>query len=180
MSTDPADGRDDVADAPGPGTGTSGDDPGTGPIPLDLVSGLFLLAVAAVFIVQAGEGALDWLFPRTLSYGLGLLALYFTIRGLLGAGQRTSTLVPVLQGRGIDVFVFCVITASYVALTRAVGFWIMTVAMLFAGAVYLDERRTPARIALAAGVALAVCIVAYVVLRRIFYVPLPPARWLPF
>ncbi len=152
----------------------------TGRIPMDLVGGVFLLAVVAVFVLNAGDDMLDWIFPLSLSYALGVIGVYLTIRGLVGFGQRTDTLLPVLRRRGVDVFVFSCLTAAYVGLARLVGFWIMSIVMLFGGAVYLDHARTPRRIVGAALAAVAVCIVAYIVLRRIFYVPLPRAKWLPF
>lgn len=156
------------------------EDESTGRIPLDLVGGVFLLAVAAVFILNAGEDYLDWIFPLTLAYASGIIGIYLVIRALLGFGDKTDTLVPVLRGRGVDVAVFCVLTGLYVGLARTVGFWIMSMVMLFAGAVYLDHERTTKRTVMAGVVALLVCIVAYVLLRRVFYVPLPKARWLPF
>ncbi|MPZ73935.1 MAG: hypothetical protein GEU74_12020 [Nitriliruptorales bacterium] len=159
---------------------TSRDDEATGRIPLDLVGGVFLLAVAAVFVLNAGEEMLDWIFPLSLSYALGIIGVYLTIRGLLGFGPRTDTLLPVLRRKGVDVFVFSALTAAYVGLARSIGFWIMSIVMLFGGAVYLDHARTKTRVAVAAGIAVAVCLVAYVLLRRVFYVPLPRALWLPF
>ncbi|MBA2276524.1 MAG: tripartite tricarboxylate transporter TctB family protein [Chloroflexia bacterium] len=152
----------------------------TGRISLDLVGGLFLLAVAAVFILKAGDDKLDWIFPLSLSYAAGIIGVYLTIRGLLGFGERTDTLVPILRGRGVDVFVFSVLTALYAGLARTVGFWTMSIVMLFGGAVYLDHARTTKRTIFAAVNAVAVCIVAYVLLRKVFYVALPRARWLPF
>lgn len=148
-------------------------------IPIDLVSGVFLLAVVAVAVLNAGEGTLDWIFPLALSYTLAAIAIYLTVRGLLGRGDRTDTLVPVLHGRGIDVLVFTVITAVYVVLVPPIGFWTMSALMLFAASVYLDSERTRKRIALAAGVAVAVCLVAYVLFVRVLFVPLPPEGWLP-
>jgi hypothetical protein len=151
----------------------------TSRIPLDLLGGLFLLSVVAVFVLNAGEDQLDWIFPLSLSYTLGIIGVYLIIRGLLGFGDKTDTLLPVLHGRGVDVLVFTVIVAIYVVVVRAIGFWAMSAVMLFAGAVYLDPARSKKRIALAAVVALAVCIAAYVLLVRVLYVPLPRERWLP-
>ncbi len=148
-------------------------------IPVDLVGGLFLLAVVAVFVLNAGDDLLDWIFPLSLAYTLGIIGGYLTIRGLLGFGDKTDTLLPILRGRGVDVSVFTVLAVIYVGSARAVGFWIMTALMLFTGSVYLDPVRSRKRIALAAVIALAVCVVAYVFLLRVFYVPVPRARWLP-
>lgn len=158
-------------------------DPATGApprIPVDLAGGLSLLAIAAVFLLNAGEAALDWIFPLSLAYALAAIAVYLVARGLLGFGDRTDTLIPILHGRGVDVVVFVVLAVLYVALARVMGFWIMSVAMIFTGSVYLDHARTRRRITLAAAVALAVCALAYVFLLRVFYVPVPRADWLPF
>jgi hypothetical protein len=147
-------------------------------IPLDLVSGLFLLSVVAVFVLNAGDDPLDWIFPLTLSYTLAIIGIYLTIRGLLGFGDKTDTLLPVLRGRGVDVLVFTVIAAIYVALARPIGFWTMSALMLFAGSVYLDPDRSRKRIGLSAGVAVTVCLGAYLLLVRLLYVPIPPEGWL--
>jgi hypothetical protein len=154
-------------------------DDGRSGIPIDLVGGVFLLAVVAVFILNAGGGTLDWIFPLTLSYALGVIAVYLTVRGLLGVGDRIDTLVPVLRGQGIDVLVFTVIAVIYVLLLRAVGFWTSSALMLFAGSVFLDHARSRKRIALSAVVAVAVCLLAYGLLVRVLFVPLPPEAWLP-
>jgi hypothetical protein len=154
-------------------------DAGTSGIPIDVVSGVFLLAVVAVFVLNAGDGSLDWIFPLTLSYTLGVLAVAVTIRGLLGSGDRADTLLPVLHGRGVDVLVFTVIAAIYVILVPLVGFWTMSAVMMFAGSVYLDPARSRRRIAISAIVAVAVCLGAYVLLVRVLFVPLPPEAWLP-
>lgn len=151
----------------------------TSRIPMDLVGGLFLFSVVAVFLLNAGEGALDWIFPLSLSYTLAIIAGYLVVRGLLGFGDKTDTLLPIVRGRGVDVSVFTAIAVIYVVLVRAVGFWTMSAVMMFAGSVYLDSVRSKKRIGLAAVVALAVCIAAYVILVRVLYVPLPPERWLP-
>jgi len=148
-------------------------------IPVDVVSGVFLLAIVAVFVLNAGDRALDWIFPLSLSYLLGAIAVCLTIRGLLGFGARTDTLLPVLRGRGVDVLVFTVLAAIYVVLVRAVGFWTMSALMLFAGSVFLDPARSRKRIALSAVVAVMVCLAAYILLVRVLFVPLPPEAWLP-
>lgn len=152
----------------------------SGRVPLDLVGGLFLLFVAAVFILNAGDDMLDWIFPLSLAYTVGAIGLYLVTRGLLGLGEKTDTLVPVFKGRGVDVFVISSLVTVYVVLARPVGFWIMSMVMLFGGSVYLDNERTAKRMVSAAVVAFVVCIVAYLLLRKVFYIPLPKARWLPF
>lgn len=179
----PTDAGPHAAGTPTPPEDTDGapdeDAPGTGRIPLDLVGGICLLAIVALFLGRAGQDRLDWIFPRTLSYGLAIIGVYLTVRGLLRMGDRTDTLLPILRGRGVDVVVFSVMVFLYVVLARPVGFWIMSAVTLFAGAVYLDPERTPKRIAIAAVVALLVCVLSFLLLERVFYVPVPRARWIP-
>jgi hypothetical protein len=152
----------------------------SGRIPLDLVGGFVVLAISALFILGAGDGTLDWIFPLSLGYTLALIGAIVTIRGLVGFGDKTTTLLPVLHGKGVDVLVFTLMTVVYVVLAPLLGFWLMSAAMIFGAAVYLDHARSRKRIALAAVVSVAVCIAAYILLLRVFYVPLPRARLLPF
>lgn len=149
-------------------------------IPVDLVGGIVLLGIVAVFLLNAGDDLLDWIFPLSLGYTLGIIAVSLVIRGLLGFGEKTATLLPILRGRGTDTFVFTVLAAIYVGLVRVVGFWTMSMLMLFVGSVYLDHSRSTRRIALAAVVALAVCVGAYILLVRVLNVPFPRERWLPW
>jgi hypothetical protein len=139
-----------------------------------------VLAISALFILGAGEGTLDWIFPLILGYTLAVIGAVVTIRGLMGFGDKTTTLLPILHGKGVDVFVFTLTTVVYVVLASVVGFWIMTAAFIFGAAVYLDHARSGKKIALAAAISLIVCIAAYILLLQVFYVPLPPSRFLPF
>jgi hypothetical protein len=161
-----------------PGEQEQGQDGKAARIPLDLVSGLFLLAVVAVFVLNAGDDPLDWVFPLSLSYSLGAIAVYLVIRGVLGFGDKTDTLLPVLHGRGVDVLVITLLAAIYVALVRPIGFWTMSAVMLFSASIYLDADRSRKSIAVSAVVAITVCVAAYVLLVRVLYVPIPPEGWL--
>lgn len=160
-------------------------------LPKDLVAGVVTLGIAAVFRLNAGEGRLDWLFPVALSYALGGLGLLLVIRGLAGFGDRVAAVPLRLRERGdprqqmtrgpsFDVAVFVVITVAYVALLSTVGFWVMSVLTIFSAAVYLDSERSIRRLALAFAVAVAVCLAGFWLMTRVFYVPFPPADWLPF
>lgn len=149
-------------------------------LPADLVGGLVMIGIAAVFRLESGDERLDWIFPVVLSYVLGGLGILLVIRGLLGRGDRVPAVPPILRGQGVDVAVFLVLTVGYVALLERVGFWVMSALTIFVAAVYLDPVRSPRRLAIAAAVAVAVCIAAYLLLTRVFYVPFPPADWLPF
>ena len=149
-------------------------------VPRDLVCGLVMLAVVAVFLGNAGEvgaGKYDWLFPVVLSYALGGLALVLVVRGLLGKGERISVVPAVLRGQGIDVAVFSILSVLYVALVRPVGFWIMSALTIFVAAVYLDTRRSTRGALTSSVVAILTCVVAYLVLTRVFYISFPPPPW---
>lgn len=146
----------------------------------DIVAGGVLLVVVTVALVKSGEDRLDWLFPHALSYALGALALVLITRGLLGYGDRIAAIPPILRGQGVDVAVFVVVIVTYVALVRPLGFWLVSVVMIFSGAVYLDMSRSRRSLAVAALVAITVCVVANLVLTRVFFVPLPRGQWLPF
>lgn len=146
----------------------------------DLVCGLAMLAVVAVFLGTAGdvgEGNFDWLFPVVLSYGLGALAVVLVVRGLLGQGERMSVVPAVLRGQGFDVATFSLLSVLYVALVPPVGFWVMSALTMFVAAVYLDTRRSARGIRVSLVVAILVCAFSYLVLTQIFFITFPPAPW---
>ncbi|MPZ59878.1 MAG: hypothetical protein GEU93_01005 [Propionibacteriales bacterium] len=149
-------------------------------ISTELVGGLLMLGVAVFFRLNAGEGRLDWLFPLVLSYVLGGLGIVLLVRGIAGFGDRLPTVPPILRGQGVDVAVFILLTVAYVALMPVVGFWVMTALTIFVAAAYLDTGRSARTLVLASGVAIAVCIAGFLLMTRVFYVPFPPVRWLPF
>lgn len=159
---------------------TTTDRPQRRQIPADLVAGLVMIGIAAVFRLKSGDEKLDWIFPVALSYILGGLGILLVIRGLTGRGDRVAAVPPILRGQGLDVAFFVVLTVGYVALLSTVGFWVMSVLTITVTAVYLDPDRSPRRLALAFAVAIAVCVTAYLLLTRVFYVPFPPAEWVPF
>lgn len=155
--------------------------PGSTPqVRLDLLAGLVLLAIAGFFLAGAGEGTLDWVFPSTLSYGVGILGVVLVVRSGFGASQRVAVIPSVLRGKGGAVAVFVIIMVAYVALIRPVGFWPMSALMIFVTAAYLAPDRSRRSVAIAAAAALAVILLGYVVLEYVFYVPFPEPRWLPF
>jgi hypothetical protein len=149
-------------------------------IPADVVAGLAMIGIAAVFRLKSGDEKLDWIFPIVLSYILGGLGILLVVRGLLGHGARVSAVPPVLRGQGLDVAVFIGLIVVYVTLLSTVGFWVMSVLAITVAAVFLDPDRSMRRLALAVAVAIAVCVAGWLLLTRVFYVPFPPADWLPF
>ena len=155
-------------------------------IPTDVLAGVAMLGIAAVFRLKSGDERLDWIFPVTLSYVLGGFGILLVIRGLAGFGGRVPAVPTVLRrqatGRreSLDVTFFVGLTVAYVALLSAVGFWVMSALTIFVAAVYLDPVRSKRRLALAVAVAIGVCLVAFWLMTRVFYVPFPAADWLPF
>lgn len=159
---------------------TLGDEPPRRRVPLDLVAGLVLFAIAAFFLLTAGEGTLDWVFPATLSYAAGAVGVVLVLKALLGFGDRIPALPPILRGKGIDVAVFIAIMVGFVLLIIPLGFWAASALMIFVAPVYLGPNRSWRSIGIAAGTALTVVVLAYLLLEYVFYVPFPRLRWLPF
>lgn len=160
------------------------DQPTTAPagpqVSRDLVGGLVMLAIVAVFLTNAGEvgkGEYDWLFPVSLSYALGGLAAVLVLRGLLRRGEWMP-LVPILfRGQGVDVAVFSVMTVVYIVVTPRIGFWLASGLMIAAAAIYLENRRSWRSAAVAVAVGLAACLVGYLTLTEIFYIKFPAGPW---
>jgi hypothetical protein len=152
----------------------------------DLVGGLAMIGIAAVFRLKSGDERLDWIFPVVLSYVLGGLGILLVIWGLTGRGDRVPAVPAILRRedvrrrQGLDVVVFVVLAVAYAVLLTTVGFWVMSALTMFVAAVYLDPVRSPRRLAIALAVAIGVCIAGWLLLTRVFYVPFPSADWLPF
>lgn len=146
----------------------------------DLVGGLVLGAICAVFLLRAGPLDRDWVFPIVLAWAAVVVAVYLVARGLLGYGDRIDARPDLLHGGALDIGVFIAMTVAYVALLRPVGYWIMTSVMIFGASLYLDTRRSRANVIISAVVAIAVSVGAFLLLTKVFYVPVPKARWLPW
>ena len=147
---------------------------------VELVAGLVSIAVAAFFLIGAGSGRLDWIFPDTLAITLGGIGVALAVRGLLGYGDLMPLVPPILRGAGKDVALFILIAVAYAVLVRPLGFWPVSGLMIFGTALYLTDRRDRRAVVVAAVIAVAVCVVAFLLLERVFYVPYPKVRWLPF
>jgi hypothetical protein len=142
-------------------------------ISVDLFTGVIMLGIAALFLLNAGSTELDWLFPIVLSYALVAMAVVLIVRGALGFGGKMPLVPSILRGRGVDVLVFAASSVVYVALIPHVGFWIMTALTITVAAVYLDTRRSVKRLIISAVVAVVVCVVAYLMLTEVFYIEFP-------
>lgn len=149
-------------------------------VSVDLLGGLALLAIAGVFLLASGEGRMDWLMPVALSYTLVLIGIYLVVRGLLGRGERTFLVPGVLRGRGIDVAVFVAMSVVYVVLAPTVGFWVMSALMIIGSSLYLAPQRNRRVIVTSVLASVGVCVVFYLLMLHVFYVPLPASGWLPF
>jgi hypothetical protein len=147
---------------------------------VDVVGGVAMLAVVAVFIGKSGDGYLDWLFPEVLAYSLGVLAVLLIVRGLAGVGMKVSLVPPLLRGEGVDVGVFTILVVVYAGLVRPVGFWVTSTLMIVLGSTYLDVDRSWRNILRSLLVAVVVCVVAWLIMTRVFFVPVPRARWVPW
>ena len=160
---------------------TSSESPDRGPlVSVELVAGVTLLAFVSVFLFNSGDELLDWVFPLVLAYTGAAFGVYFLIRGLLGRGKKVPLVPPLLRGKGVLVAVFVVIAVLYVGLARAVGFWIMSWLMLFAGSMYLAEERNGKQALVSAVIALGITLVGFWLFSRVFFVPFPRASWLPW
>lgn len=141
----------------------------------DLVCGLAMFGVVAVFLGAAGDEGdrLDWLYPKVLSYALAAVALLLVARGLLGYGDRIPLVPAILRGRGVDVALFTLIAVVYVVLVPQVGIWVMTALLLVGGSVYLDTSRSVRGLVVSVAVAVVVCVLGYVLLTEVFFIGLP-------
>lgn len=181
-SADPGRPEADGADPDLPEASVAGQVPGPR-VPRDLVAGLVMLGLVWLFLGKAGEvskGNYDWLFPVVLSYALGILAIALVVRGLRDLPNRGHgmPLVPTaLYGRGTDVVLFAMLMVVYTVLASRIGFWISSVAMIAIAAIFLDTAKSIRRHGLTGLVAVAVCVVGYLVLTGIFYIKYPIGSW---
>jgi hypothetical protein len=160
---------------------TAGDElPPGRQVRVEIVAGVSSMAVAAFFLLGAGSGRLDWIFPDALATALGAIGVVLIIRGILGYGDLVPIIPAILRGAGRDVAIFIAIAIAFVVLVRPLGFWPVSGLMIFGTSVYLAQDRSRRTIVVSLIVALAVCVVAFFLLERIFYVPFPRASWLGF
>ncbi len=146
----------------------------------ELIGGLVLFLMAAVFLLNSGDGRMDWLFPQVLSYLLIASGVVMLGQAALGRGKKVPLIPPILRGKGVDVVVFTGLAIVYVVLARPVGFWIMSFVTLFGAAVYLATRRDRRVLLQSLAVVSVVVVVGYVLLLHVFYVPLPATGdWWP-
>jgi len=147
----------------------------------NLLTALILLGISVVFAVDSSADAKDWIFPRLVNYLILGIAALLLIGVVFAAVMKApaDALEIRSEDRGVqfDVLMFLLIVLGYMLLMYGLGFWLSSFLMLAAASIYLTADRTLKNMALAILVPIAFCVIAYVVFRHIFYVPLPEARW---
>lgn len=122
---------------------------------------------------------LEWVYPQWLLIFIAALGVVLLVRGLLGYGEKYELVPPIFRGQGRDVAVFILIAIGYVLLLEPVGFWPMSILMVFVSSMILTSERTVRAAVVSAVTAIAIAIVGYLVFRRVFYIPFPEPPWWP-
>ncbi|MEK9796584.1 MAG: tripartite tricarboxylate transporter TctB family protein [Alphaproteobacteria bacterium] len=147
----------------------------------DLLTSVILLILGFVFWSNSGDDVKDWIFPLLAAYlALGIAALLMAKAVFSVATNTAPDLIDRLSDHRIvliDILVFSAIVLVYILLLYGLGFWLASFLMLTATSLYLTLEKTRRGVLVAVLVPLAVCVLAYVVFLRIFYVPLPEATW---
>ncbi len=149
----------------------------------DLLTALVLFGIAAVFSTGTSADAKDWIFPQLANYlilGVGVVLLArFVLAAVL---KRAPDVVDGFRENWIvltDLLGFCTIVLAYVFVMHGLGFWLASFLMLSLASIYLTRDKTRRNLTLAVVMPLGVCILAYFIFLRVFYVPLPEATWWP-
>lgn len=146
-----------------------------------------ILAAAVCFVLaglfQSRTGIsgrpLEWVYPQWLLIFIAALGVVLLIRGLLGYGKKYELVPPIARGQGRDVAVFILIAVVYVLLLEPVGFWPMSILMVFVASMILTIERTVKVAVVSALTAIAMAVVGHLIFRRIFYIPFPEPPWWP-
>lgn len=149
----------------------------------DFLTAMVLFGIGAVFSSGSSADVKDWIFPLLAAYLILGIAVALLARVVLAAvlkhapdivdGFRENWVVV------IDLLVFCAIVLTYVLVMNGLGFWLASFLMLSLASTYLTMDKTRRNLILAVVVPLGVCILAYFIFLRVFYVPLPEATWWP-
>ena len=147
----------------------------------DLLTSVILFILGFVFWSNSGDDVKDWIFPLLAAYlALGIAALLMAKAVFSVATNTAPDLIDRLSDHRIvviDILVFSAIVQVYILLLYGLGFWLASFLMLTATSLYLTLEKTRRGVLVAVLVPLGVCVLAYVVFLRIFYVPLPEASW---
>lgn len=139
------------------------------------MAAVVLLGLGGMSMALLGDGP-DWAMPRSLTWVALAFGVALGVRALSGRIARRRPADDSRKertGRTADLVVFIGTSVVYIVLIPLVGFFETSLLMITGMSVYLSARRS-ARLALkSAGVALAVCVVGYVVFMKMLYVPVP-------
>ena len=149
----------------------------------DLLTAFVMFCIGAIFWVDPGANAKDWIFPRLATYLALGIAVALTAKVIFAAiKKRLPDVVRLAREDRLahfDVLVFCLIVLAYMFVMYGLGFWLASVLMTSAASLYLTLEKTRRNIKLAVVVPICACIVAYFVFLHVFYVPFPEATWWP-
>ena len=149
----------------------------------DLLTALVLFGIGAVFWSGSGADVKDWGFPLLATYLILGIAVALLARVVLAAVlKRAPDIVDGFRENRnvvIDLLGFCAIVLAYIFVLNGLGFWLASFLMLSLASLYLTRDKTRRNLALAVLMPLGVCILAYFIFLRVFYVPLPEATWWP-
>ena len=149
-------------------------------VSVDLLSGLALAVVGALFLgYSERQWVEDWMFPIGAASAAMVIGIVLIGRSIWNPGRRVA-LLPRLGRSGLDMSVFLVVSALYIFLARPVGFWVVSAAYVFVMSLVFAAKRTWRWAGMSAVVSIGVIAVFYVLMVKIFYIPLPRSRWLPF
>ncbi len=149
----------------------------------DLLTALVLFGIGGVFWSSIGADVKDWGFPLLAIYVVLAIAVALLARVIVATvlKQAPDIVDGFRENRAVvgDLLVFCAIVLAYILLMNGLGFWLASFLMLTLASLYMTQEKTRRNLILAVVVPLGVCILAYFIFLRIFYVPLPEATWWP-
>ena len=147
----------------------------------DLVTGLVLLCIYALFIADSSAAPKDWIFPILAIYVILIIGIVLFARGVFTIFvKRLPDILYLSQEERLaltDVIVFFLIVLGYMFIMYGLGFWLSSWLMLSITSIYLTLDKTPRNIRLAMVVPLGTCIACYYAFLYFFYVPFPRATW---
>ena len=147
----------------------------------DFLTALVLFGIGAVFWSGIGADVKDWGFPLLATYLILGIAVALLARVVLAAVlKRAPDIIDGFRENRIviiDLLVFCAIVLAYVLVMNGLGFWLASFLMLTLASLYMTQEKTRRNLILAVVTPLGVCILAYFIFLRVFYVPLPEATW---
>lgn len=149
----------------------------------DLLTALVLFGIGAVFWSRSGSDVKDWIFPLLSTYLILGIAVALLARVVLAAVlKRAPDIVDGFRENRvvvIDLLVFGAIVLAYIFVLNGLGFWLASFLMVSLTSTYLTMEKTRRNLIIAVVMPLGVCILAYFVFQRVFYVPLPEGTWWP-